>query len=396
MSDTVVITASDHSDTGAEAPVRRVVFWGTYDLGKPRTRILRDGLREIGVEVVEIHANVWAGHEDKSQAKRGALLSVAIRVLLAYPALIWRYLRAPAHDAVIIPYLGQLDVLVFRPFAWLRRRPVAWDMFISLYDTVVCDRRLARPGGVIARALRALEWCACRAADKVLLDTPAHARRIVGLFGLSEDRICAVPVGAEPDAFARLPARERDGGPVRVLFYGQLIPLHGVGTILEAALSERGRKHQWHLIGSGQERARVEAALADVQATHITWEKWCPYEALTDAIAQSDVCLGIFGASDKAASVVPNKVYQALLAGRSVVTRRSAAMEEAISPPHPGLVLVEHSDPEALLDGIDALAAEGCPALSEDRLRTATPAEIAHRLLTELKPLTEGNPAHAE
>lgn len=36
---------------------KRVVFWGTYDLSKPRTRILRAGLQELGVEVIEIHAN---------------------------------------------------------------------------------------------------------------------------------------------------------------------------------------------------------------------------------------------------------------------------------------------------------------------------------------------------
>jgi len=57
----------------------RVVYWGTYDTGKPRNRIMISGLRENGVEVIECHAEVWMGIEDKSQVsgwpKRLRLLS---------------------------------------------------------------------------------------------------------------------------------------------------------------------------------------------------------------------------------------------------------------------------------------------------------------------------------
>ncbi len=47
----------------SDAPMR-IVLWGTYDLSKPRTRILRDGLNEIGVEVTEIHSDVWSSDAD--------------------------------------------------------------------------------------------------------------------------------------------------------------------------------------------------------------------------------------------------------------------------------------------------------------------------------------------
>ena len=46
----------------AESPFR-LVFWGTYDLGKPRVRILLRGLRENGVDIIECHEPVWAGIE---------------------------------------------------------------------------------------------------------------------------------------------------------------------------------------------------------------------------------------------------------------------------------------------------------------------------------------------
>ncbi|MDD9922246.1 MAG: glycosyltransferase family 4 protein [Boseongicola sp.] len=375
--------------------IQTVVFWGTYDTGKPRTRILRDGLREIGVNVVEIHANIWEGHEDKSQIGRSSKVAIGLRCLAAYPGLIWRYLRSPSHDAVVVPYLGQFDVLVLRPFAWFRRRPLVWDMFISLYDTVVCDRKMARPRSLTARLLKGLEWIGCRAADRVLMDTPTHARRISELFGLKQDKLLAVAVGAEQEVFSNVPPRTTHGGPVRILFYGQLIPLHGIETILDAALSERGQSYEWHIIGTGQQTELVAHKLEETQASHVVWERWRSYENLRDAILEADICLGIFGGSDKAASVVPNKVYQALFAGRPVVTRRSPAMEEAFTE-NPGLVLVDPCDPDALLDGVEKVVQTGFQTVPTELLQAAEPAEIAAKLLADLAPLIERRKRYAQ
>ena len=46
---------------GAEKQMRDVSC-GTYDLGKPRTRILLRGIRENGVEVTECQVEGWRGY----------------------------------------------------------------------------------------------------------------------------------------------------------------------------------------------------------------------------------------------------------------------------------------------------------------------------------------------
>jgi glycosyltransferase involved in cell wall biosynthesis len=335
----------------------RVLCWGTYDTSKPRTRILRDGLRAAGATVQEAHAALWEGIEDKSQVggfrRRLALL---LRWIACYPGLIGRFLRAPRPDLVLVGFPGVLDVIVLAPFARLRGVPVAWDMFMSLYDTVVRDRRLIGPRSLAARLLRAVEGLALRRADLVFLDTEAHARLVESLYGLPENRCGAVWVGVEVERF-QVPepastAPRPPGAPLHILFYGQLIPLHGIDTIVEAARLTAEDAVEWTLVGRGQESASVQRRLAETPLPKLRWIEWVDYVDLRRCIAEADLCLGIFGTSEKAASVIPNKVFQVVAAGRPLVTRDSPAIRELLAP-LPGCVyLVPPGDALALADAV--------------------------------------------
>ena len=339
----------------------KAVFWGAYDLGKPRNRILLKALRAGGIEVVECHKAIWDGIEDKSRLLSGwQRLRCVLRWLAAYPALCWRYLRLPAHDLVIIGYMGQLDVLVIRPLAWLRRVPVVWDTYLSLHDTVVDDRALVHHRHPVARLLYAWEWLAVRAADRLLVDTEAHGRFFSERFGVPLARTQRVFVGAEPEAF--YPSAEASGPavecfperPFTVLFYGQFIPLHGMETIVRAAhlCAEQGIR--WHVIGDGQEKARFVALLDQHPGLELSWRSWLPYGELVHCIHEADICLGIFGTSGKAGRVIPNKVFQALAAGSAVITADTSAARELLEP-GAGVALVPPGDPEALAVAICAM-----------------------------------------
>ncbi|QEX21178.1 hypothetical protein FRZ61_11000 [Hypericibacter adhaerens] len=374
----------------------RAVVWGTYDLGKPRTRILIRGLREAGVPLTECHAEIWAGVEDKASLKSASqILRRLAKMLVAYPWLIWRYLRLPRHDVVIVGYMGHLDVLLLWPWARLRGNPVIWDAFLSLYETVVEDRAMLSPRHPLARLLWFWDWLACRAADRVLLDTAAHARWFESCFGLRSGRTASVFVGVEPEAFPplALPSPKRPETPRRILFYGQFIALHGIDSIIDAAARSDPREFAWTLIGTGQEAARIRARLAARPIPHLEWIEWVPYGELRERIAQADICLGIFGQSGKAARVIPNKAFQIVAAGRPLVSRDSPAMREWIGKGQAGIRLVASGDPEALLAGIRDLVASGETALDPSafqRLRTPiAPAAIGSRLLALMRGLTD-------
>ncbi|MFQ5453267.1 MAG: glycosyltransferase, partial [Candidatus Zixiibacteriota bacterium] len=277
--------------------------------------------------------------------------------LIAYPRLIVKYLRIPHHDAVFVPYMGHFDVLLLRPMASMRHIPIIWDAFLSLWDTIVLDRRMLDQRHFLARLLHWLEEYACHAADMVVLDTKAHAHFFCETYGLSLHKTSAVFVGAEADSFPLLPPRKRDpNAPVRVLFYGQFIPLHGIPTIIEGARLAQRKPIDWVLIGKGQEEDRIKIKIRASSTLRLQWIPWVRYEDLIKEIAEADVCLGIFGTSEKASRVIPNKVFQILSCGRPLVTRDSPAIQELVAPDTPGVELVPPANPAALVAAVEDLA----------------------------------------
>lgn len=367
----------------------RIVFWGTYDTGKPRVRILKHGLKEAGAEVLECHRDVWEDVEDKSQIKglknRAAKL---FKWLLSYPGLIWQYLKMPKHDAVIIGYLGHLDVLIIWPIAKLRGVPVLWDAFLSLYNTVVEDRKLLRSSHPLSKILFSWEWIACRVASLVILDTRAHAEYFARSFNFPIEHTEAIFVGSEPDIFPVLSCSDTSAKRKRtvVLFYGQFIPLHGIETIIQAAKISKGEAIRWIIIGKGQQERKIRKMLEDEKLPHLEWIPWVSYVELTHWIRKADVCLGIFGDTSKASRVIPNKVFQILMSGKPLITRDSPAIRELLTPEMKGIHLIPPADANALASAVKSISRSTVhgPLHSEIRKRIE-PTAIGSQLQLAIK-----------
>ena len=350
--------AVDRRTDGGRRPPR-VVVWGTYDTGKPRTRNLLSGLRTCGWEIIECHADIWGGIEDKTQISKSRVkLFRSVRWLFAYPVLVARYLRLPKHDLVLVGYMGQLDVLVLWMFARLRRVPVVWDALISLYNTAVNERAYFGRRHPFAVLLYAMEWLGTRAVDRLLANTMTATEYFVEKYGIPRERVCSLLVGVETHAFPPRPVGRSPHGPVRVLFYGTLIPLHGIRYILQAARLASHLEVEWEIIGSGHEGELVEGFLSKYQLDKVTWSPWVPYEQLAARIHAADIGLGIFGDSTQARWSIPNKVFQLMACGIPVITRDSPGARELMSEDMPGIYLVNPEDPEAILRAVLAYSSE--------------------------------------
>jgi len=283
------------------------------------------------------------------------------RLLRAYTGLGRAYAALPPHDAVLVGALGHLDLLWLRCLPGGDRVPVVFDPFVSLHDTVVRDRRLARPGGLKAGACFALDRQACLLADRILVDTDAARARFAAELDLPPDRLARVYQGQDDRVFRPaegVPAGSAAGAAVEVLFAGTYVPLQGIATILEAAARLKGCPVRFTLVGDGQERRAMVArarrlGLGSVRFVH----EWQPAPALAVRMHRADVCLGIFGDGPKAASVIPLKAVAALAVGRALITRDSPAARELLAQGRSAW-LVPPADPEALAAAIRTLAAQ--------------------------------------
>jgi glycosyltransferase involved in cell wall biosynthesis len=261
--------------------------------------------------------------------------------------------RGPRPDVVVAGYPAQPDAVP----AWLVARAtgalLVVDTMISLADTLAGDRGIAgrRLGAVLAGADR----LTMRLADIVLCDTNAHALYFHERFGVPWGKLVVAPVGAEPEAFPPSPAPE---GPPHALFYGKLSPLHGLATVLEAA--RMPGVPPVRLIGDGQLGDWLRDQLRRDPPPGARWDPWVPYAQLGDEVASAAICLGVFGTSAKAARVVPNKVWQAMAAGRPVISADTPGIREAVTDGVSGL-LVPPGDAAALADALRRLGAD--PAL---------------------------------
>ncbi|TRD10603.1 glycosyltransferase family 4 protein [Erythrobacter insulae] len=371
----------------------KIIVFGGYDTRKPRVRLLIEALRRQGALAQEIHVSGWEDVPQTNIPSKTAFLKVLAKLLLGYPRALWRLLRSAKGTAVLLPYPGVIEIYLIGPLARMLGRTVVLDAFLPIYDTIAVDRGLVKTGGVLAKLIWQFERMGLRLADIVLVDTDSHGDYFAREFGLDRDRFETVLVGAE-NHFAPSAQNDpvedllgpRDDRPI-ILFYGQLIPLHGVPTIIEAAKRARTMGARWVIIGRGQLEPVMRQTIQSDDGSAIEWIEWVEYDRLPSVIARADICLGVFSASDKAARVIPNKLFQQLAVGKTVITRASPAVDTLASDFPAALRTVPADDPDALAMAVEAALANrsALAPLPEESLKALSPDAGAARLMKRLE-----------
>jgi glycosyltransferase involved in cell wall biosynthesis len=258
-----------------------------------------------------------------------------------------------ARGLVYVPYPG-----VFFLF-WVSLLPRGWrpvcivDSYISIWDSAFRDRSVAQLRSLVARIVKWFEARALRAAAMVLVDTDVNRDVFMAEFGLEADKVRSLPLAIDEGRFiavAESPVK-RSVTPIRVLFVGTLIPLHGIDVMLDglARLADDAR-FEFRLLGDGQQAKLVADFMAAHPSARITWvRKWCTLDEIATEIAAADICLGVFGGECKAARVLPFKLYMYLAAGRAIVSQSLLSTPQGIPFP-PIEVLAQYQ-------GVDLAAA---------------------------------------
>lgn len=334
--------------------IRRVLFCGAWDEGDgyPRATALRAGLQQAGIEVTECRS-VGTGRGKQR------LLRAPWRWPWFACTLLWRRwslcralraaLRRHRPEVVVVPYPGHH---VVGDVARIADVPVVLDLFLSAHDTVIGDRRLFAEGSLPAKALRALDRAACRAADLVLLDTDANVAHVAALVAMPTAHFASVPIGDPAAPPTTAPYTPPTAGHLRVLFFGTGVPLHGLDVLIDAVAMVPAVT----LVlvgGTHADRACAQARLGprlDLQPEFVDRGR------LQAWIDGADLVAGVFSGGDKARRVVPFKVVHALASGRPVITADVPAVR-AVLRDGEGAFLVPPGDASALAARLRELAA---------------------------------------
>jgi len=145
-----------------------ICYFGFYNSEYSRNRILINGLHQNGVKILECQTN--------------------LKGISKYFDLIKKYhqIKKQHHDIIIVGYPGYQATILAK---FITKKPIIFDAFTSLYDSVVLDRQLVKPKSLKALYYWFLDWLSCKLADKILLDTNTNIEYFVKTFGIKKKNL---------------------------------------------------------------------------------------------------------------------------------------------------------------------------------------------------------------
>lgn len=308
---------------------KSVLYFGSYEANYSRNRIVIKGLKANKVEVLEAHAS--------------GLLPIR------YFKLARQFLKHKNHvSSIIVGFPGHYDV----PLAYIAGRifnkQIFYDIFASNYETYIMDRKVVKKKSFRAKFFFFVDWLGLKLADYVIVDSHAHANFYKNTYGIGLEKQIVVYLGSDNDFFSPKKVKETTD----VLFYGSYQPLQGVNIIIKAA--SLLPKVKFKMIGDGQTKKSAQNLAKKLHLKNILFVPWIPLNKLATEVAKTKIGLGIFGGSQKANVVIPNKVFDSIACKKPVITADTLAIRELFQDKK-NIYLVKKENPIEVSSAIEAL-----------------------------------------
>ena len=349
-------------------------FFGIYTPSYSRNHILMKGLRACGTSITECCIDPRA---NPGILKYGRLFFLGLS------------LRKHHFDYIFVAFPGHTVTWLAR-LIW-PRHVIVFDMFLSLRDANLEDRRVySRYSWGSARDY-VLDRLSSIFADVVLIDTDEQVDFLVRSIGIPRRKCVAVYVGTDPDLFFPAPPESDMPTSLRrflIHFHGTFVPVHGTDIIIGAARILKDDRVQFRLVGTGQTYKRDIQAIKNLGLENIEVVPIRGYARMRSFIIQADICLGVFGKARRLDRVVPNKIFEYVACKKPVITAHSVAVRSCFGDT---VRTCMPDSPEALAQEIRTLIshyAEGQQSATQAYgiyERAYTPAAIVSDLLDELR-----------
>ncbi|GGF92278.1 hypothetical protein GCM10010916_07070 [Paenibacillus abyssi] len=329
----ITTSTNDKSPNDKNKPT--ICYFGSHKPGYSRNSIIKQGLIIEGYEIVECNSRV--------------------NVLLRSFILFAKFLKIKDRvDIIIVSEMGHASMPIAKLISKIFKIKIIFDPLISAYDTIVEDRKLVSSNRLLVSMVLYLDKVSFKLADYILADTNEHKKYFSQMFDINKEKINKVIVGADTNYyFPSVPADFIDKKEkFNVLFQGTYIPLHGIKYIVDAAnLLKHDKEITFTFIGNGQMYDDIVDYSSSIGLDNIEFVPLLPQEELRNRIINSDLCLGIFGDTEKTKRVIPNKVYQYLACAKPIITGDSLAIKELLEH-NKNVYLCELANVKSLADSI--------------------------------------------
>lgn len=302
-----------------------------------RTQVLVSALKKMdSIELIEVRNN-----------ERGLLryLEVPLKVFLV------RITKKP--DTFIVGF--RANEIFWALFPSMAGKRIIFDEFVVLHDWLVSEHGKLRDNGFIIKLIDGyMKWLIGR-CSVILTDTRAHADLIKRVYGVNESKIITIPVGTDESVFYPRPPISHQN--FDIFFYGSMLPLHGMETILEAILicTAKTNKVKFTIAGGRGNRVMMDRITEFISSNNLSEQMkhidWIEYTKLPDFIATADLCLaGPFGDTGQSKRVITGKTFQFLAMGRPTIIGQNEVTKSFIDKKN--CLLIKQKSPADLADAI--------------------------------------------
>ena len=304
-----------------------ICFFGNYNKKYPRCKILKRGLEQNNIKVIECHTS-----------KNG---------LAKFLALFKTHQQIKKDYNVLLVMMGGYSLVWLAKI--ITRKPVYFDVFTSLYLTEVEDRKYINKKSLKAKYFAWLDKFCCQKADKVLLDTQAQIQYFVKKYNLEKDKFIKILVGADEEIYFPYKNFRKKDNKFIIHWHGYVVPFYGLEVVIEAAgLLNKHKDIEFQMISRFNSKfEKVKKLAVKKNLSNIKFYNEMTAEKLAEMINGAGLCLGIFGSNPKARLVVPNKIFEAVACQKAVITARHKVIQEVFEE-NKNIFLVKPNDAQEL------------------------------------------------
>ncbi len=251
-------------------------------------------------------------------------------------------------DAYLLTFRGYEMLLPVRLLTL--GKPLIYDEFINPIEWAIYEHGKLDKKNPLVWIFRQFYRLLLTSVDRILTDTSSHGDLSSEMMRLPRNKLVDLPVGTDELTFGNTVDEDIDNEVFTVFYYGNMLPLHGLKYVIEAAVKMNHDPVKFVLIG-GNAKVAHDVAHAVGNGANIDYKAWVEFEKLPALMRVADLCLaGPFGGTFQSQYVITGKAYQYLAMGRPTVVGMNR--ESDVFTHQKDALIVRQGNADALVDAI--------------------------------------------